>query len=463
LVIVVMIWVLWKLHVRTAERRFTSINNGRSLPGPNPSFLGLVELWVFLKGSYLGLLEKYGHYGPVIRVYVGPFVWVIPTCLNTVNHLFSKKAFQRGLLSKAFGDITPNTIIISDGLEWRRHRTAISPFFSEEEVEKFSSNILEIAKEEFDDLDTDKSFELTLWTNMIVGRVFMKSLFNVSVNKKNADELKKFNAALHVLGDWVGLVFVCGTICPSIMRTQFMKNYIQKKTAPFKNLLKDMKKNPNPDSLWQQLAHHGKFTWEEFENESIGLLVAGLETSSYALTWILYYLTKNPECKSKLKHEIDSVLDGKLPTIHDLKNLPYLEKVIFETLRIDAIVLALSRTAVEQDSIGDYQIPIGTSIFDCINYTVRHSVENPDIFNPDRFTNENMRELSKNAMAAFGVGTHQCIGKHLALLQLKLILCIIFQNGDIEVDTTKTYFNPHFPMKVPRLLTAIKKPKMKSF
>lgn len=433
-----------------------SVNDGRSLPGPNPSFLGLVELIVYLKGSIVGLVKKYGHYGPVIRVYVGPFVWIIATDLQSYQNLLSKsKSFPRGKVQESGSILAPGALFVTEGVEWRRHRLAVSPFFAEEELEKYCSDILEIVKEEYDELENEKPFIVTELSSIMTSRILMKILFKVSINKKNSEELKRFNEAVNVMGDWLVVFVIFSMIFPALLRFSFVKNYLNQKKAPFRRIIKEMKESPNSDCLWKQLLNE-KFTWEEFENESVGLMIAGFDTTTYALCWILHSLTKFPEAKLKLKQEIDSVLSGRLPTAKDLKHLPYLEKVIFETLRYHPIILNLSRTSREQDSIGDYQIPKNFSLFAALPIAIRNAVDNPDKFDPDRFNEENIRQLSRIAMGTFGWGPHQCVGKHLALLEMKLIIIYLFQNGDIEVDLTTDTFNPHYPLKAPKKLSAMK-------
>jgi len=435
-----------------------SINNGRSIPGPNPSFLGLKEFIIYAKGSITGLLEKYGHYGPVIRVYVGPFVWILLSDLQSYQTLFMKtKSFHRGKMHQAAGLIAPNALFTTEGTEWRRQRLAMNPYFAEEEMERYCSDILNIAKEEIDELENDKPFLMKDFIRVITARVLMKCLFNVSVNKKNAEELKRFNDAIGVIGDqWVGIYLIIGLLCPILTKTTFMKNLMNKKTVPFKTVIKEMKENPSPDCLWQQLTQNDKFTWEEFENQSVGLMIAGFDTTTYSICWVFHSLTKYPEIKSKLKQEIDSVLGGKTPTSADLKHLPYLEKVILETLRFQPIATYASRTAIEQDSIGDYNIPKDITLFTTSD-SVKNAVDNPHIFDPDRINEENMKQFSKIAMSSFGWGPHQCVGKYLAMLEMKLIIVTLLQKGDIKVDLTTDEINPHFPVRNPKKLTAIKK------
>jgi hypothetical protein len=82
------------LYVNSVEKRFSNINGGKSLPGPVPSFLGLAELSVFAKGSFIALLEKYGHYGPLFRIFVGPFVWIVVNIWNMrINYIRKNRSY----------------------------------------------------------------------------------------------------------------------------------------------------------------------------------------------------------------------------------------------------------------------------------------------------------------------------------------------------------------------------------
>jgi len=206
------------------------------------------------------------------------------------------------------------------------------------------------------------------------------------------------------------------------------------------------------------LAKTGQFTWKEFESESLALFLAGFETTSNTQCYIFQCLSQNPDVRNKLKQELDTVLDGRFPTYEDFKNLPYLEKVLLECLRHHSLMIYNNRKAVEQDTVGDYIIPKGYQIWTSPSYVIRNIVDEPDTFNPERYNDENIKELSKKILSGFGSGPHTCIGKHLAMLELKLITAyVIAQNGNIEVDTKEYQHNIYYHLKAPRFLTAVKK------
>ncbi|HFC12846.1 MAG TPA: cytochrome P450, partial [Anaerolineae bacterium] len=96
---------------------------------------------------------------------------------------------------------------------------------------------------------------------------------------------------------------------------------------------------------------------QQLLDEVITLFVAGHETTSNALTWTWYLLSQHPDCMAKMQAEVRAVLDGQLPTLADLANLPYTLTVIKESMRIYPPAYALvGRIPNEDVQIGDYSI-----------------------------------------------------------------------------------------------------------
>jgi cytochrome P450 len=436
------------------DRKLINVTNGTSMPGPVPYFLGLDGFWLYCKEGLYGLTAKNRRYGPVVRVFVGPFVWILVTDYDSLYTFYSKsKSFQRGVFNEALGYIiTPGALFATEGNEWRRHRLVMNQFFSEEGFIPLCRDYLEIAKEEYDALEFDKPFKIHEWADYIYSRILVKSLFNISVNRKNEEEMKRLDQATHVLSEWIISIMLLHFLCPALTKTRIVRKYVDSKIRPFFIFLQQMK-----DCSWTQITQNGQFTRQEFENESLALLSAGFEPSTNTQCYIFQCLSQNPDVRNKLKNELDTVLSGRPPTYDDLKNLPYLDKVILECLRLHPVFQLNSRKAVEQDTLGDYIIPKGYQIWASPSYVIKHIVNDPDTFNPDRYNDENIKELSKKILAGFGLGPHTCIGKQMALLELKIVTAYITQIGIIEVDTNEYKHHPHFPVKAPKNLIAVKK------
>ena len=126
-------------------------------------------------------------------------------------------------------------------------------------------------------------------------------------------------------------------------------------------------------------------------SESMQLLVAGHETSSNGLSWLLYLLSQHPECLEKVRQEFDAVLgDGPL-TYSNVMQMEFTTQVMMEGLRLYPPVWMIDREAVEDDRVGDLEIPRGSTLIVYV-YGAHHASrywENPESFDPGRFTKAN--------------------------------------------------------------------------
>jgi cytochrome P450 len=164
-------------------------------------------------------------------------------------------------------------------------------------------------------------------------------------------------------------------------------------------------------------------------DEVIGFFIAGHETVSSALTWSFYLLSQNPDCWRKLKAEVDEVLQGRTPTVEDVPNLKYTEYVLLEAMRLYPPIFVLMRRAVNDDIVGGYHIPRGATVVLCAYVTHRHPDfwDNPEGFDPERFTRERSAHLPRMAYFPYGGGPRKCIGNTFAALEMPLVLAMVTQ------------------------------------
>jgi cytochrome P450 len=175
----------------------------------------------------------------------------------------------------------------------------------------------------------------------------------------------------------------------------------------------------------------------QVRDELVTLFAAGHETTSNALTWTWYLLSQHPEIEAKLHQEIDEVLNGRLPTLSDLPNLPYAEMILKESMRLYPPAWTLStRQATEDTTIGRYPFPKDRLVF-VAPYVVHRRPEffpDPERFDPERFTPENEKKLPRYAYMPFGAGPRVCIGNSFAMMEAQLILATIAQRCRLELD-----------------------------
>jgi cytochrome P450 len=109
--------------------------------------------------------------------------------------------------------------------------------------------------------------------------------------------------------------------------------------------------------------------------------------------------------------------------------------VFEESLRLYPPAWIIGRRAIQADEIGGYQVPAGTVIAICIYTLHRHPAfwENPDQFDPERFTPERSAGRDKYAYLPFSIGPRQCIGNSFSMLEASLILASIAQRFELHL------------------------------
>jgi cytochrome P450 len=175
-------------------------------------------------------------------------------------------------------------------------------------------------------------------------------------------------------------------------------------------------------------------------SESMQLLVAGHETSSNALSWLLYLLSTHPDCLAMVRNEFDSVL-GEAPLSHaDVLKFEFTAQVIYEGLRLYPPFWMIDRMAVDDDRVGDVVIPRGSTVIVFV-YGAHHAPrywQNPENFDPERFTKEEMKQRTPFTFLPFGGGPRVCIGQHYAMLQILMILSELIRRYDFELVPGQT-------------------------
>jgi cytochrome P450 len=170
-------------------------------------------------------------------------------------------------------------------------------------------------------------------------------------------------------------------------------------------------------------------------SESMQLLVAGHETSSNALSWLLYLLSTRPDCLERVRQEFDSVLGDAPLTFTDVPKFEFTTQVIQEALRLYPPFWMIDRMAVADDRVGDIAIPRGSMVIVYV-YGAHHAPrywDHPESFDPSRFTKVNEKLHAPFTYLPFGGGPRGCIGGNYAMLQILMILSDVLRNYDFQL------------------------------
>ncbi|MGA8341042.1 MAG: cytochrome P450 [Candidatus Sulfotelmatobacter sp.] len=174
---------------------------------------------------------------------------------------------------------------------------------------------------------------------------------------------------------------------------------------------------------------------QSLRDQVITIFLAGYETVANALSWTWYLLSQNPDCEHRFHNEIDSELQGRLPTYDDVSRLRYAEMVLAESMRLYPPAWAMGRSARNDFRLGDFLLPAKTTVLMSQFITHRDARYFPDPlrFDPERFTPEARSRRTKLTYFPFGAGVRQCIGESFAWMEGVLLLATLAQKWRLRL------------------------------
>lgn len=179
----------------------------------------------------------------------------------------------------------------------------------------------------------------------------------------------------------------------------------------------------------------------EIRNEVDTFLFEGHDTTASGISWILYALASHPEFQRKCQEEIDAILEDKADEKIEWEDLPkfeYLTQCIKEGMRINPPVPAVARALSKEMTIDGITYLPGTMV--ALNmYLLHHNPtvwKNPEIYDPERFSKENIDKIGPFDFCPFAAGPRNCIGQNFAMNEEKVLLARFLHRYTIELDPT---------------------------
>ncbi|MGV9692383.1 bifunctional cytochrome P450/NADPH--P450 reductase [Streptomyces sp. NPDC003444] len=166
-------------------------------------------------------------------------------------------------------------------------------------------------------------------------------------------------------------------------------------------------------------------------NQVITFLIAGHETTSGALSFALHYLTKHPEVLARARAEVDALWGDEEtpdPEYGDIGKLTYIRQVLNESLRLWPTAPAYAVEPLQDTVIGGkYAVRKGETLMVLTPALHRDPAwgENVELFDPERFTQEQEDKRSVHLFKPFGNGERACIGRQFALHEATLLLGLL--------------------------------------
>ncbi|QQL45397.1 cytochrome P450 [Sulfuriroseicoccus oceanibius] len=383
----------------------------------------------------LGLLERaVREYGDVVRFRLGPMVEHLVNHPDHVAHVlqshqanYDKDTRSSSHLRRICGD----SLLTTNGAEWRRRRDLIRPAFRKGCVQEFTTLMVDSCGTLLDgwereaERQRDAASEMTRLTYTIVAR----ALFSTDVRVGASEMEPVMRSLMDISFERLRRVVNLPSWVPTAENRRFRTALAEMDRMVYE-LIDSHRQSDRYDDLLSMLlrvaddASGQRMTLRDVRNETITLLIAGHETTANALSWTLHLLATHPEIQEDVRDEVASVLGGRPPVVDDLARLELLTRVVHESMRLFPPIWIIERRAIADDEIAGFHIPRGSGVV--VSPWTMHGHpgfwEQPDVFDPSRF------ESGHNpAFMPFGGGQRFCVGNEFAMIEAKVILAMVLQ------------------------------------
>ena len=196
-----------------------------------------------------------------------------------------------------------------------------------------------------------------------------------------------------------------------------------------------------------------RFSADEITGMFISLMFAGHHTSAGTSSWTLIELMNHPQILSTVTGELDELYaDGEAVSFHALRQIPALENVIKETLRLHPPLIILMRVAKGEFEVRGHPIHKGEFVAasPAVSNRISEDFPDPETFDPDRYDKPREEDvLHRWTWIPFGAGRHRCVGAAFGTMQIKAIFSVLLREYEFEMaQPADTYRNDHSKMVV---------------
>lgn len=421
---------------------------------PNQRPLGMLASLRAVRRNVLSILPGIAFSQPIVTGTTGPARWHMVQGPEGLKRLFldnvdnyPKSEVMIRMLRSAVG----SSLFTSEGAQWRWQRRAIAPVFTARNVTALAPVMSATAERAAGRLN-DTSEPVEIVSEMLSATFDV--ICDVALSGRAHFDAEAYSAAITryfltvgraslldflQVPQWIprpGEILGAGSVrTMHRMVTQAIEARRQNDTGHADDLLDYMLRAEDPDTgrrmTPQDLLHNMQF-----------FIVAGHETTALALAWSLMLLANNPVAQDRAGAQAAACLNGRAAGADDLAQMPMIEAVLQEAMRLYPPVGLLARNVLADDQIYDRNIRRGDTVFLNIYSLHRHQLlwQNPDGFDPGRFTPEASKARSRYEYLPFGAGPRICVGANFAMMQAQIILATLL---------ARFRFTPAGPAPVP--------------
>lgn len=389
-----------------------------------------------MRQDMIGYLESLSQQGDFLKIPLGLGTAYylnhpddIREVLVTQAEFFHKPTIVKYAASGLFGE----NLFTTDDKLWKILRKTMQPAFQSQQIRDHGQIMIDATTAMVSQWQSGQILEICQAMMDLTMGITSQAFFGVDLRERQ--EAKNIVRFIELFNQRISGIPVPAWL--PLPATLEMKHQIAKAAQLFAPLIEERhhSRQVYTDILAMLVAAQaadttGLITDQQVQNEVMNLFAAGYEVTANSLAFTLYLIHQHPTVENQLRTELDQVLGQRPISFNDLANLPYLECVIKESMRLIPVTAVFARQATQTITWADRTIPKNTTVL--ISPWTLHRRNDiypaPLTFNPDRFSVSARSQIPKFAYLPFSGGMRICIGQAFAMTQMRINLATILQH-----------------------------------
>lgn len=369
------------------------------------------------------LLESYERFGPIftLKIFHHNAVFMLGPAAN--HYMLVSNASNFLWRTGHMRDLIPllgDGLLTIDGSFHRTHRKLMLPAFHRERIESATAVIEKEVDQALDAFEPGAVVDVYQWTRRVALRVAMRALFGIDPDSARAGGLNaagEFESALSFYARDYLLQVLRGPLTPFHRLMQSRKRLDALMYTEIDRRRATGERGSDILSMLLDAAdERGEgLSRQHIRDEVMTLLFAGHDTTTSTVAFMFYELARNPEIVE------DSAIS--------------IEMIVDETLRKYPPAYIGPRRAIESYEFNGFTVPAQAHVSYC-SWASHHLPDvftEPEVFRPERFTEENKAQLPQSAYVPFGGGSRTCIGMRFGQAEIAIIARAILSRYRLEL------------------------------
>ncbi|UXA20524.1 cytochrome P450 [Mycobacterium sp. SMC-4] len=383
--------------------------------------------------------------GPITRIQLGPKT-LVPPIVAVMSPAGmrdvlgrSDAASERCIIHEEVQHAAGDSLFVLPNEQWRPRKRALAPVFTKQSVRAFGGHMSRAAQDFVDRHPAGGEVDLDVECRRVAMASLGRSVLGVDLNER-ADTIAR---CMHVASSYTADRALRPVRAPRWLPTP-ARGRTRAAVAAMRGITDEMvracRADPTRDAplVHALIAATDPQTGQplsdaEISNDLLIFMLAGHDTTATALTYSLWVLGHHREVQDRVAAEVAAIGDREL-TPDDVPRLGYTVQVLHEALRLCPPAAGVARLATRDIAVDGYRVEAGSLIALGL-YALHHDPQlwpDPMVFDPDRFSPENVKNRDRWQFLPFLGGGRPCIGEHFARLETTLALATIVRARVIE-------------------------------